>query len=355
MFQPTRCEKLKKILAPLLLALLAVSLTAVVYGHENGDIQRTREQENEREHEMERRLDIIDTPTAILIRSKVENGTVENHFGLLVTTQHRTEEASFVNGIVIHVAFSHETEVGDVENEAFLHLKIAYFRLTEFNDTNADGAYDAGVDNVVKFVDLTQKSYAPLTRANIVSDDGKPGWQITAKTTDGLFEVTADIFPQYAVVDNTIVPPTATKITTRINGFQFSNPTSRIALQLMATSRTVIEHETPTTEEKIRVRSATAEGFFTWAPTADVDGTPVEVKSSTQRLERPRWIINLAYPQGNSIVHDPILGFDFGTTPILTSRLLIGAAIAAITVFGVLVYLGRRQLVRVFTPKPMSQ
>ncbi len=123
----------------------------------------------------------------------------------------------------------------------------------------------------------------------------------------------------------------------------------------MAISNTVIEHETPITEEKIRVRSATAEGFFTWAPTADVDGTPVEVRSSTQRLERPRWVINLAYPQGNRIVHDPILGFEFGATPILTGRLPIGAAISAIAVFAVLVYLGRRQLVRVFTPKPLSQ
>ena len=122
----------------------------------------------------------------------------------------------------------------------------------------------------------------------------------------------------------------------------------------MATSRMRLEHETPTTEEKIRVRSATAQGFFTWAPTAMVNGTEVPVVSSLQRLESPRWIINLAYPQGTTIVHDPVLGFEFGATPILTGRLLIGAAIAAIAVFGVLVYLGRRQLARVFTPKPLS-
>ncbi len=346
-------RKLKKILAPLLLALLAVSLTSVVFAHEDGNIQRTAEQEHEGEQKMFRQINIFNSSTVIMIRSDIESGTVENHFGLLVTTQHRTE-TGFENGIVIHVAFSHETEVGDVENEAFLHLRIAYLRLVEFNDTNGDGAFDAG-DNKLNIVDFRNVTYAPLTYAPIVSEDGKHGFEIKAGTTDGLFTVTADIFPQIAVVNRTIVLPTATKITTTINGFRFTNPTSRIALQVMAMSKTVIEHETPTTQEKIRVRSATAEGFFTWAPTADVDGTPVEVKSSTQQLERPRWIINLAYPQGRSIVHDPILGFDFGTTPILTGRLLIGAAIAAIAVFGVLVYLGRRQLVRVFTPKPLLQ
>ncbi len=347
-------RKLKKILAPLLLALLAVSLTAAVFAHENGDVQRTGEQENEQE-KMERQLNIFTSPTMILIRSKVENGTVENHFGMLFTTQHKTE-TGFVNGIVIHVAFSHETEVGDVENEAFLHLRIAYLALTEFTDTNGNGALD-DVDTVIQRIPLN-KTYQPLLLSSITSEDGKNGFEVKAVTTDGLFGVTADIFPQIAVVDRTIVLPTATKITTMINNFPFSNPESRVALQLMATSRTVLEHETPTTEERIRVRSATAQGFFTWAPTAEVDGSTVQVASSIQRLERPRWIINLAYPQvgeSNRIVHDPILGFEFGATPILTGRLLIGAAIAAIAVFGVLVYLGRRQLVRVFTPKPLSQ
>ena len=38
----------------------------------------------------------------------------------------------------------------------------------------------------------------------------------------------------------------------------------------------------------------------------------------------------------------------------MTSRLLIGAAVVAIAVFGVLVYLGRHQLARVVTPKTSS-
>lgn len=331
----------------MLLALLALPLASVAYAHEEGPGH---------DDATEREVSINVSPTMILIRSEVENGTVENHFGLLVATQ-RERDDHVIDGLVIHVAFSHETEVGDIENEAFLHMRIAYLALTEFVDTNGNGALDTGVDSVIRHFPLNT-TYAPLVFSEIVSQDGKQGWRITARTVfadGGTFEVTADMFPQYALVDGTIVPPTATKITTIINNFPFSNSESRVALRVLAISKTVIEHETPTTEERIRVRSATAEGFFTWAPTAQVNGVIANVESSLTRLERPRWIINLAYPQGSTIVHDPILGFDFGETPLLTSRLLIGAAVAAIGVFGLLVFLGRRQLVRVFSPKPLSQ
>ena len=328
----------------MLLALLALPMASVAYAHEEAP---------EHDDATERDVRIDASPTAIMIRSEVENGTVENHFGLLVATQ-RERDDHVRDGLVIHVAFSHETEVGDVENEAFLYMRIAYLALTEFVDTNGNGALDTGVDNVIKHVPLNT-TYAPLQYSAVVSEDGKQGWRIVARTENGLFEVTAEMFPQYAVVDGTIVPPTATKITTVINNFPFNRTDSRVALRVMAISKTVIEHETPTTEERIRVRSATAEGFFTWAPTAQVNGGTVNVESSLTRLERPRWIINLAYDRGSSIVHDPILGFSFGSTPILTSRLLIGAAIAATAMFGVLVYLGRRQLAGVFTPKPFGQ
>ncbi len=185
-------RKLKKILAPLLLALLAVSLTTVVYADENGEVQGTSEQE----HDQERRLSIDTSPTVVMIRSEVEDGTVENHFGLLVATQ-RERDDHVIDGLVIHVAFSHETEVGDVENEAFLYMRIAYLALTEFVDSNGNGALDTGVDNVIRHFRLNT-TYAPLVFSEIVSEDGKQGWRIIARTAfteGGSFEVTADVFP----------------------------------------------------------------------------------------------------------------------------------------------------------------
>ncbi len=348
---------MRKILAPLLLMLLAIPLTTVAYGY---DARYPSTSADTTQNRTTRVIDVYTAPDGsfVIIRSGVGNGTVENHFGLLVSTyrltDYRLSDTFFTHGLVIHVAFSQETDIGDVENTAFLHIRIAYLALTEFRDTNGNGQLDSGVDTVVKTIPLNT-TYAPLEFSPIVSEDGKHGWEIRAMTMNGMFGVNADIFPQYAVVNGTIVPPTTTKITTIINNFPFESPGNKVALRVMAQSKMVLEHETPTLEERLRVRSATAEGFYTWAPTAIVDGTTVQVAASTTRLESGRWIINLAYPQGTSIVHDPIMGFEFGATPLLTGRLLIGAAIAAIAVFGVLVYLGRRQLVRVFNPKPLVQ
>ncbi len=343
-------QKLKKILAPLLLALLSMSLTSVAYANDSGDFKTSVQSSTTTVRQIS--IDQLGG-SIIVIRSSVENGTVENHFGILVSTI-RWNGETFVPGVVIHVAFAQDTEVGDVEDESFFHMRVAYLRLIEFNDANGNGAFDTG-EQILSSVNMSDLSYQSLTYSPITSDDGKQGWEIVAKSVGGLFEVDADIFPQYAVVNGTIVPPTATKITTKINGYNFTSTTSRIALQLQATSKYIIEHETPSTEERVRVRSATAEGFFSWAPTSTVDGSSADVKSSTQQVDQShRWIISLAYKQGQSIVHDPVLGFDFGATPILTTRLLIGAAVAAIAVFGVLVYLGRRQLARVFNPKQVS-
>src|SRR3990172_9259854 len=155
-------------------------MALVAYAHEEAP---------EHDDATERDVRIDASPTAIMIRSEVENGTVENHFGLLVATQ-RERDDHVRDGLVIHVAFSHETEVGDVENEAFLYMRIAYLALTEFVDANGNGALDTGVDNVIKHVPLNT-TYAPLQYSAVVSEDGKQGWRMMARTENGLFAVPA--------------------------------------------------------------------------------------------------------------------------------------------------------------------
>ncbi len=339
---------MKKMLAPLLLALLAISLTGVTFAHEANDPQRTSGDQNDHDND-ERHMDISSSSNEVIVRSRVENGNVENHFGLFFTNSH---------GVVIHVAFSQESEVGDQETDAFLHLRIAYVNLTEFTDTN-DNGLDPG-DTIVKTISLQNLTYTALDQmpGTITSQDGKTGFEIRTNSTNGpngmVFGVIADIFPRYAVIDNTIVPPTATKITTLINGFPFNDPRDKVALQVRAESKMTIEHDNPPNEERIRVRSATAEGFFTISPNATVDGPSVPVQTTFTKTEH-LWVINIAFQQGSTIFHDPVLGFDFGPTPILTTSLLIGAAVASLAVFGLLVYLGRRQLARVFSPKAAPQ
>ena len=330
---------------PMLLSLLAISLVMTGFVHAAGDDPST--QNANPEMKVHRNITIDTNPEAVLIRTNVVNGSVENHIGILFTTAH---------GIMIHVAFSHETEVNDVENEGFLYLRIAYVSLTEFNDTDGNGALDS-TDKVVQVISLQNLSYTPPSWKPILSQDNKRGVEIMSNVTDtktGLFfGVVADIFPQYAIVNNVIVPPTATKITTTINHFPFKSTTDKLALQVRAVSATRIEQETPTSEQTIRVRSATAQGFYTWTPTAMVNGNPSPVVSSFTKAKGV-WLINLAYPSGTSIVHDPLLGFSFGSTPIINASMLVGAAISSFAVFGLLVYAGRRQLAGIFSRKPIS-
>ncbi len=62
---------------------------------------------------VERKLNINDTPMGVLIRSDVEQGNVENHFGLLFNE---------AQGVVIYVTFSQENEVGTNESESAFTL-----------------------------------------------------------------------------------------------------------------------------------------------------------------------------------------------------------------------------------------
>src|SRR5213594_1198642 len=233
---------------PMLLGLLATSLAMTGFVHAAGDDPST--QNANAEMKLHRSMIIDTSPDAVLIRTNVANGTVENHIGILVSTAH---------GIMIHVAFSHETEISDVENEGFLHLRIAYVSLTEFNDTNRNGALDS-TDNAVQVISLQNLSYTPPSWKPILSQDNKRGVEIMSNATDtrtGLFfGIVADIFPQYAIVSNVIVPPTATKITTTINNFPFKSTADKLALQVRAVSASQIEQETPTSDQTIRVRSA---------------------------------------------------------------------------------------------------
>jgi len=251
------------------------------------------------------------------------------------------------------VGFSHESEISDSENESNFHMIVAYINLAEFKDVNSNGVYNPGTDLSVNNVSLASLTYTEPTATMITSQDGKQGVDlyVNGTGTGGLFfSVKADLFSQYALVNNKFIQPTETKITTTINGYAPKQAGDMVALQVVAISQYSIEQDTATTDNTLRVRSATAQGFYNWTPTASVDGKTVTVGSSVSKLGK-LWAINLAYPTGNSIVHDPILGFTFTATPLLSGALLIGAAITSLAVFGVLVYAGRRQLARIVAPK----
>jgi len=284
----------------------------------------------------------------VLVRANLQQGSLNSHFGLWFSTAH---------GIVLREEFSRNSEIGDNESEANFHLMVAYVGLVEFKDVNGNGAFNNGTDTVVQLMSLRNLTYTPPLSTPITSQDGKHGIQIvansTASATNFVFGVKADLFGQYAVVDGKVIAPTESKITTYILNFPFKNTGDKVALQVVAVSAYNIEHETSTSENTIRVRSSTAQGFYTWTPSATVDGQTVTVKPSYETV-RNHAVINIAYPSGTSIIHDPILGIDFALPSFVDTSLLIMVAIAGVAVAGVLVYAGRREIARIFSPKVFS-
>ncbi len=284
----------------------------------------------------------------VLVRANLQQGSLNSHFGLWFSTAH---------GIVLREEFSRNSEIGDNESEANFHLMVAYVGLVEFKDVNGNGAFDNGTDMVVQLMSLRNLTYTPPLYTPIISQDGKHGIQIvansTASATNFVFGVKADLFGQYAVVDGKVIAPTESKITTYILNFPFKNTSDKVALQVVAMSAYNIEHETSTSENTIRVRSSTAQGFYTWTSSATVDGQMVAVAPSYETV-RNHAVINIAYPSGTSIIHDPILGIDFALPSFVDTSLLIMVAIAGVAVAGVLVYAGRREIARIFSPKVFS-
>src|SRR2546426_6348914 len=84
-YQPSRrnysimVEKtLKKLIVPLLISFLAIGIISTAFVYASADDLQTSNV-----IQVERRLNINDTPQGVIIRSDVEQGNVENHFALL--------------------------------------------------------------------------------------------------------------------------------------------------------------------------------------------------------------------------------------------------------------------------------
>ena len=337
-------EKTKRTLLALSLTFLAVSIAAVGFAYATDDSASSKVSQSS-SMESQRTLVIDQGPSYVLVRNNIRQGSINSHFGLWFSTAH---------GIVLREEFSRNSEIGTNESEANFHLMVAYVSLVEFKDANGNGAFDNGTDTLVQTVSLRNLAYTPPMYVPITSQDGKKGISIaansTASATNFIFGVKADLFGQYAVIDGKVIAPTESKITTYILNFPFKDSTDKVALQVVAVSAYNIEHETSASENIIRVRSSTAQGFYTWTTTATVKGQTVSVAPGYETVKNHA-VINLAYPSGTSIIHDPILGIDFSLPSFVDSSLLVMVAIAGVAVAGVLLYAGRREIARIFSPK----
>jgi len=296
--------------------------------------------DDEKETHEERKLEIEVSDGAAKVESRIETEDMENEFEI----HFKTEE-----GISIELMYQNETEKGEEEIEAELNLKIRFLTIIEYIDNDKSGNLTEN-DTIIQTINLTQLSYSQPKITTVTSADNETGYRFEAVGTlnNFTFNITAVLFPTYAIVDNTIVSPTETKITITITNFPFNDTAaSAIALQVSAASKMEIEKENETMESEIKVKSKTADGYFSWENWAIVDGVNSTVNHSLTKTEEDT-LINLCYPHGSNIIHDPILGVGIKVPLIpnhiftlITPELIIGTGIMAITITAAAIALSR--------------
>jgi hypothetical protein len=275
--------------------------------------------DDEIEEAEKRELKIESENGSVTVESKSENKTVENEFEIKFSTE---------EGIRLDLGFSSETNATEFE----LEVKVLFYQLVEFVDQNGDGVPSAGEE--VQTMDLTAKAYSSSTVTQITSKDGESGYKFESHIMNEafVFQIIAEIFPTYALVNDTIVKPMEMKITIVIKDFPYEE-SGALALMIKATSEMEIEREYGDVEEEIEVKSATAEGYFSWSKEVWVDSVSKEVKSSVVNTEKGK-LIALSYPNGKDIVHDPKLGVSLvsSVAGLPWIYMVVGAAIIALAV-----------------------
>ncbi|MGQ9781844.1 MAG: hypothetical protein ACUVQ8_06315 [Nitrososphaeria archaeon] len=184
--------------------------------------------------------------------------------------------------------------------------------LIEYVDKNGDDIYTPNNDTRLQWVNFAKLDWKLIAKP-ITVDDTK-GWAVnmTAEDRGAIYSVRTKIFNTGIVLeDNSPVAPTEAKVDFIFENFPWSNDNSRLALisTFGGVSGTAeITHYDDTTEVVIE-RNAYA--YFTWANTAYVDNEVQPVKAY-QKSDKMVNVVELNYPRGENITHDPIVGIAEG-------------------------------------------
>lgn len=207
---------------------------------------------------------------------------------------------------------------------ALATIKLEFFELIEFVDLNGDGVYDPDEpQEFVKKIGLDDLKPESLTRRDIIEEE-IPGVLVDTTLTapdkyEALaFHLTLHLFGGFVQFQGIPLEPTSMKVDIGVDGFPFSEESSKLALHSKVTivAEDKLEESLEIGEELIAGRVGKWMVFFSWAREAEVDGgsTPVLFHIVEEKAIREVGkfdFVNelyLAYERGNSIFHDPRLG-----------------------------------------------
>ena len=187
--------------------------------------------------------------------------------------------------------------------------------LVEYKDKNNDGVYlKKDNDTMLQWVDFAKLDWNLTTTKEVVN--GAKGWivNMTAYDRGATYIIKTQIFDtRVRLKDGSPVAPTEAKIDFIFENFPWSAPDSRLALETVFGGQSGTETVTHYDDTAEVVVEKNAYAYFTWASIATIDSNTVpviSVKSGNGSIH----VIELNYPHGNNITHDPILGVIQGST-----------------------------------------
>ncbi len=218
-----------------------------------------------------------------------------------------------------------------------IQLEVAFEAVLEFVDGNGDGRFDLG-EQVIQRFDVDDMPFnAPIL------EDLDEGHRIEVTYVSSFtLRLVFYVFPTETMVNGTLVKPTQVKFDIGIEGFPFTQGDTYLAVETKLKTEVEPAFGTSPTIEELKAIGDRYEGFFSWSTTADVDGTPSPVNSTVVKVETEleseatmefevERIIVLVYPQGEQVLHDPLVGV--AIAPILGSILsLINPLVYAVMI-----------------------
>lgn len=235
-----------------------------------------------------------------------------------------------------------ENSTGESEYE----LEVRLGELIEYRDQGGDGLYVEGSDAVAQRIAIrglpwTMAGPTPATMGGVAVT------QVSARAPLGangslslIFAASEDSFRAGA----SQVDPDAVKFDILIEDFPWRENGTRLAL----TARVIEEQESEVKEDeddrgedRVEARVKGLTGSFRWATNATVDGSDVAVKSSIDELRQENHddeddevekasAVTLNYPQGRSILHDPVLGIAMADKGVPLPGVVLIAPVAAL-------------------------
>lgn len=228
-------------------------------------------EEEEKERAYDREVKIEREADKVKIESELKTGESKDKI-----------EFEFKSDDSIEFQLKYKTESDSAEIE--MKFKVKFKSIVEYLENGTTTGYQKG-EEVFKYK-LEDQDFDDITY-EMVTVDTVDTHIFSVSTSDGVFTAIIKISGSLALDGETTLTPNSLKIDIVIENFPYTAADSSLALESRLKTKFHKEVESDTDEEAAGFTSGESavsfgeSGFFSWADTADADGTTIDVVTST--------------------------------------------------------------------------